>query len=74
MDIYININKKQTEELVVMLKQLNNMVAQLNNGVDDNTLEQMDSWFNSIDTEQLNNYETIVYNELSDRLWLAYTK
>ena len=68
------IKYKNKEELVVMLKQLNNMVRELGKGVSDERLEVIDSRFNGIDTEQLNNYETIAYNELSDRLWLAYTK
>lgn len=55
-----------------MLKTLNNMVAQLNNEVDDNTLEQIDNFYQSIDVEQLTTYEAIAYNELDWRLWCAF--
>mgnify|MGYP006945361391 CR=1 FL=1 len=55
-----------------MLKTLNNMVAQLNNGVDDNTLEQMDSFYQKVNPQDLNFYESIAYYELDRLLWQAF--
>ena len=55
-----------------MLKTLNNMVRELNKGVSDERLEQIDSFYQTVDVEQLTTYEAIAYNELDWRLWVAY--
>lgn len=57
-----------------MLKELNNKVAQLYKGVDDDTLEVIEDFYQTVDIESLNNYETIAYNELDRLLWIAYAK
>lgn len=55
-----------------MLKTLNNMVAQLNKGVSDEVLDQIDNFYQTVDVETLTTYEAIAYNELDWKLWQAY--
>ena len=57
-----------------MLKELNNKISQLYKGVDDDTLEVIEDFYQAIDIESLNNYETIAYNEMNRLLWIAYAK
>ena len=63
---------KQRGRVVNMLKQLNEMVQNLYRGVDDDTLDRYDEFYNSVDIESLTTYEMIAYNELDLQLWKAY--
>ena len=56
-----------------MLKQLNDMVQNLYRGVSDDTLDRYDSFYQTVDIENLNTYEMIAYNELDRLLWVAYS-
>ena len=57
-----------------MLKTMNDMVMNLVHGVDDDTLDKYDSFYQTVDIESLNTYESIAYNELDRLLWKAYAE
>lgn len=56
-----------------MLKTMNDMIMNLVHGVDDDTLDRYDSFYQTLDRESLNTYESIAYNELDRLLWMAYS-
>ena len=56
-----------------MLKTMNDMIMNLVHGVDDDTLDRYDSFYQTVDIETLNTYEMIAYNELDRLLWMAYS-
>lgn len=56
-----------------MLKTMNDMIMNLVHGVDDDTLDRYDSFYQTVDIESLSTYEMIAYNELDRLLWMAYS-
>lgn len=56
-----------------MLKELNNKIAQLYKGVDDDTLEVIEDFYQAIDVESLNTYEALAYYEMDRLLWDAWS-
>lgn len=60
-------------EVMDMLKTMNDMIMNLVHGVDDDTLDRYDSFYQTVDIETLNTYEMIAYNELDRLLWMAYS-
>lgn len=55
-----------------MLKTLNDMIMNLVHGVDDDTLDRYDDFYQAVDIETLSTYESIAYSELDRLLWEAY--
>ena len=57
-----------------MLKTMNDMIMNLVHGVDDDTLDRYDSFYQTLDRESLTTVEIYSYDRLSELLWKAYAE